>query len=290
MTIDDIAHGTNSTLILFDGEEEEFLPPALQQLIPEKSNNNEDCVALTPPDNPDPTFNHNNLNDPDSSSNHGDLIDHQDQNVSVKPWRSNHQKRGPNETSKLERAVQEVRMSVQRKWDEKAEKQKNLADIREEERQNKLKQVEEEARRNLGDLDNPLTLPKISDQVLPSEELHDMFKNLSIHDEADITHRHDTILLAVDRCSALSAQHLAMDAPKNWEEAQKQPEAAEWKTVIDEELKSLKDMGAYKLIQRSELPHNAKVRKGLIILTNKIDANRYLVRRKAHFVFKGYKQ
>ena len=81
-----------------------------------------------------------------------------------------------------------------------------------------------------------------------------------------------------------------MDAPKNWEEAQKQPEAAEWKTVINEELKSLKDMGVYELIQRSELPHNTKIRKGLIILTNKIDANRQLTRRKAHFVFKGYEQ
>ena len=117
-----------------------------------------------------------------------------------------------------------------------------------------------------------------------------MFKNLSIHDEANITHRYDTILSAIDRCSALSAQHLAMDAPKNWEEAQKRPEAAEWKTAIDEELKSLKDMGVYKLIQRSELPRDAKVRKGLIILTNKIDANGYLARWKAHFIFKGYEQ
>ena len=81
-----------------------------------------------------------------------------------------------------------------------------------------------------------------------------------------------------------------MDAPKNWEEAQKQPEAAEWKTVINEELKSLKDMEVYKLIQQSELPHNTKIRKGLIILTNKIDANRQLTRRKACFVFKGYEQ
>ena len=160
MTIDDIAHGANSTPILFDGEEEEFLPSALQQLIPDKSNNNEDRVTLTPPDDPDPTFDHDNLNDPDSTSDHGDLIDHQDQNVPVEPQRSNRQKRGLNETSKLERAVQEVRMSAQRKRDEKAEKRKNLADIREEERRNEPKRVEEEARRNLGDLDDPLTLPK----------------------------------------------------------------------------------------------------------------------------------
>ena len=79
-----------------------------------------------------------------------------------------------------------------------------------------------------------------------------------------------------------------MDVPKNWEEAQKRPEAAEWKTVIHEELKSLKDMGVYNLIQRSTLPQSAKIRKGLIILTNKIDTNGHLVRQKAHFIFKGY--
>ena len=243
-------------------------------------------MDLTPTDNPDPPFNHEDPNNPDPLSDH----DHSDHNIPIRPRRSNRQRCAPNENSKLERAVQEVRVSAQRKWDEKAEKQKNLADIREEERWNEPKQVEKEARRNLGDLDDPLTSPKVSDQVLPSEELHDIFNKLSIHDEADIAHRSDTILLAINECSALSAQHLAMDAPKNWEEAQKQPEAAEWKTAINEELKSLKDMGVYELIQRSELPHNTKIRKGLIILTNKNDVNGHLTRRKAHFVFKGYKQ
>ena len=101
--------------------------------------------------------------------------------------------------------------------------------------------------------------------------LHNIFEKLSIHDEPNITHRSDTILLVINECSALSAQHLATDAPKSWEEAQRRPEAAEWKAVIDEELKSLKDMGVYKLIHQSELPHNAKIRKGLIILTNCYD-------------------
>ena len=78
-------------------------------------------------------------------------------------------------------------------------------------------------------------LPKVSDQVLPSEELHNIFKNLSIHDDANIAHKSDAVLLAIGACSALSAQHLAMDVPKNWEEAQKRPEAAEWKTAINEE-------------------------------------------------------
>ena len=162
-------------------------------------------MDLTPLDNPDTTVNLDDLNDPDPPSNHGDLIDHSDQNALVKPQRSNHQKCGPNETSKLEKAVQEVRMSAQWKKDEKAEKWKNLADIREEERRNEPKRVEEEARQKLGDLDDPLMLPKVSDQVLPSEELHNIFKNLSIHDDANIAHRSDTVLLVIGECSALSA-------------------------------------------------------------------------------------
>ena len=92
VTVDNIAHGANSTPILFDGEEEEFLPPSLQQPIPDNSKNNEDCVDLTPLDDPDTTINHGDLNDPDPPSDHGDLIDHLDQNAPVKPQRSNHQK------------------------------------------------------------------------------------------------------------------------------------------------------------------------------------------------------
>ena len=117
-----------------------------------------------------------------------------------------------------------------------------------------------------------------------------MFEKLSICNKANISHSFDTILSTITECSTLSTQHLAMDAPKSWEEAQKRPEAAEWKAAIHEELKSLRDIEVYKLVQCSELPRSAKIRKGLIILTNKIDANRHLTRRKAHFVFKGYEQ
>ena len=117
-----------------------------------------------------------------------------------------------------------------------------------------------------------------------------MFEKLSIHDDDDISNNSDAILSAITKCSALSTQHLTMNTPKSWEEAQKQPEAAEWKAAINEELKSLKDMEVYKHVQQSQLPHNAKIRKGLIILTNKIDENGNLTRRKACFVFKGYEQ
>ena len=65
---------------------------------------------------------------------------------------------------------------------------------------------------------------------------------------------------------------------------------AKWKTAIDEELSSLKDMGVYKLTCRSDLPQGTKVQKGSILLLNKINENGDLARWKAHFVFKGYEQ
>ena len=124
-TIDNIAHGANLNPILFDSEEEEILPPSLRQPIPDTSNNNEDHLRLTPPqDDPDPLSDHNSTSEddhtgftppegPDPQSDHGDLNHHQNQIVPDEPRRSNQQRRGPNETSKLEKAVQEVRASAQ---------------------------------------------------------------------------------------------------------------------------------------------------------------------------------
>ena len=104
-------------------------------------------MDLTPTDDPDPPFDHGDPNDPDPPFDHGDPNDpdpssdhdHSDHNAPIEPWRSNRQRHALNENSKLEKAVQEVRMSAQRKQDEKAEKRKNLADIREEERRNELR-------------------------------------------------------------------------------------------------------------------------------------------------------
>ena len=62
------------------------------------------------------------------------------------PRRSSHQKCRLNESLRLEKTMQGVRALAQRKQEEKAERRKNLADIREEERQNEPRQVEEEAR------------------------------------------------------------------------------------------------------------------------------------------------
>ena len=117
-----------------------------------------------------------------------------------------------------------------------------------------------------------------------------MFEKLNINDEGNISYSFDMILSAIGDCSALNAHQFATDAPKNWEEARTKPEASEWEMAINNELKSLKDMGVYKLTPRSDLPQGTKVQKGNIILTNKIDEKGDLTRQKARFVFKGYEQ
>lgn len=183
-----------------------------------------------------------------------------------------------------------VRGSAQRKAEERTERKKRLADIREEERQNELTRVEEQAKCDLGNLEDPSVTLRIADQVQPLEELHELFENLSISDEGDMHHVTDTILSAITDCSALSAHHFAIDTMKDWEDAQTWPEAAEWKLVIEDELQSLRDIGVYKLTARSELPHGTKVQKSSILLLNKIGENGDLAQQKAHFVFKGYEQ
>ena len=107
--------------------------------------------------------------------------------VPGEPHRSNQQRKGPDKPTQLQKAMQEVKGSVQRKAEERTERRKKLADIREEERRNKPSRVEEQARHNLGDLENPSTMPKISDQVLPSEELWKLFEKLNIRDEGNLT-------------------------------------------------------------------------------------------------------
>ena len=46
--------------------------------------------------------------------------------------------------------------------------------------------------------------------------------------------------------------------PKTWNEAMTSSEASQWKRAADEELRSLKEKGAIKIIQRTQLPHERK--------------------------------
>jgi len=68
------------------------------------------------------------------------------------------------------------------------------------------------------------------------------------------------------------------------------PDADRWTLGIQDELKSLKEMGVYKLIPRSDIPAGHKVLRGKWVLLLKHDEHGNPVRHKAHFIVKGFEQ
>ena len=53
------------------------------------------------------------------------------------------------------------------------------------------------------------------------------------------------------------------DEPRTWREAKMSADAKRWEEGYRDELKSLEDMGVYKLIPRTDVPQGHKVRKGM---------------------------
>jgi len=73
-------------------------------------------------------------------------------------------------------------------------------------------------------------------------------------------------------------------------EAMNSPNSDKWILGIQDELKSLRDMGVYKLVPRSDIPTGRKVLRGKWVLLLKRDENGNPVRHKARFVVKGFEQ
>ena len=119
-----------------------------------------------------------------------------------------------------------------------------------------------------------------------------MFKNINANNMIIEADRIDHILTAIADHSTIDPCALAGDEPRDWEDSQCRPlvEAAEWKATFKDEIKSLKDMGVYKLVPRSEVPTSSKIRRCKAILKNKLDKKGNLARRKVHYVFKGFEQ
>ena len=63
-----------------------------------------------------------------------------------------------------------------------------------------------------------------------------------------------------------------------------------WEEGYRDKLKSLKDMGVYKLIPRSDIPQGHKIRKGMPVFRIKCDETGKAVRWKVCLVFKGFEQ
>jgi hypothetical protein len=73
-------------------------------------------------------------------------------------------------------------------------------------------------------------------------------------------------------------------------EAMSSPDSDKWIAGIQDELKSLNEMGVYKLIPRSDVPTGRKVLRGKWVLLLKRNEHGDPVRHKARFVVKGFEQ
>ena len=80
------------------------------------------------------------------------------------------------------------------------------------------------------------------------------------------------------------------DELRSWQEAKASPDAKRWEEGYHDELRSLKDMGVYKLIPRSDVPQGHKIRKGMPVFQIKRDETGKAIRWKVCLVFKGFKQ
>jgi Reverse transcriptase (RNA-dependent DNA polymerase) len=138
--------------------------------------------------------------------------------------------------------------------------------------------------------DNPPSIPNNNNLV---NQLCDELNNLRIND--DIVHPSETdqidqTLAAIADISQADLGNFDLDEPNTWEEAKMSPYSEQWEAGYREELKSLKDMQVYKLIHRSQIPSNAKIRKGRPVFRLKRDADGKPTRWKVRLVFKGFEQ
>ena len=100
----------------------------------------------------------------------------------------------------------------------------------------------------------------------------------------------DQSLAAIENFSQTDLGNFNLDEPNSWEEARVSPYSEQWEAGFQEELKSLKDMGVYKLIPRSQIPMGCKVRKGQPVFRLKCETDGKPIRWKVRLVFKGFEQ
>ena len=165
------------------------------------------------------------------------------------------------------RAVQESTDAGIRLHETWAEHKKTLQDIREEEARNAPEVVENAA----------------------IAELMEIFGTLNLSDiEGD---RVDQALSAISEMPQIDPSTLEFeDEPRNWKEAKASADAKRWEEGYRDELKSLKEMGVYKLIPRSDVLQGHKIRKGMPVFRSKQDETGKATHWKVRLVFKGFEQ
>ena len=142
-----------------------------------------------------------------------------------------------------------------------------------------LQDIQEEEERNTPEVIENATIV----------ELKEIFGTLNLGDaEGD---RVDWALSAISEMPQIDPSSLDFDdEPRTWKEAQMSADAKRWEEGYRDELKSLKDMGVYKLIPRTDVPQGHKVRKGMLVFQIKCDETGKAIRWKVCLVFKGFEQ
>ena len=155
--------------------------------------------------------------------------------------------------TRTEKAVQESTDAGIRLRETRAECKKTLQDIREEETRNAPEVVENAA----------------------ITELMEIFGTLDLGDgEGD---RVDQVLSAISEMPQIDPSTLEFeDEPRSWKEAKESADAKRWEEGYRDELKSLKEMGVYKLIPRSDVPQGHKIRKGMPVFSRASHRNRMI--------------
>ena len=120
-------------------------------------------------------------------------------------------------------------------------------------------------------------------------ELMEIFGPLNL---GDIEGDHiDQALSAMSEMPQIDPSTLEFeDELRNWKEAKASADAKCWKEGYHDELKSLKEMGIYKLIPRSDVLQGHKIRKGMPIFRIKCDETGKAICWKVCLVFKGFEQ
>lgn len=155
----------------------------------------------------------------------------------------------------LERAIQDSTNAAARTKTAQAKWKKTLQALREEEMQNKIEVVKDAA----------------------IKELCQAFRTLNLREGK--VEQVNQVHSAISKMTKIDLSTLKFeDEPRTWEEAQWSADAKCWEEGYWDQLKSLKQMGVYKLIPRCDVPQGSKICKGRPVFRIKWDENSNVIR------------
>jgi len=190
----------------------------------------------------------------------------------------------------LERAVQESKASAERRAADKEERRRHMRGMRIEEVEEEENPAMKETRATDGTRIEEEIPPNPPAKTTTVDELQELLVKLKIH-ETHPSNIAEAVLSALGDTEGIDPCTIGLDdEPRTWKEAQASPEAKEWTKGYLDELKSLKEMGIYKLVPHSSIPAGAKIRKGRPVFTWKWDENGNVIHHKVRLVFKGFEQ